>query len=521
MDKDKEKTIVDKAWDLMASVKLAVVLFALIALTSIVGTIIEQNADPAKNLQVIGSLFGQERAPALYKLFASLGFMDMYRSWWFTTFLMLFAANLIICSLDRLPRIWKLVKDPIKPMSKEHLQAIPVKRDAKVSGTPESVKDKVLEAAKKVGIKFAESVEGEDVQLYGEKGRLSRLGVYVTHLSIIVILLGAVVGIYMGFKGYIEIPEGATYTVAFRSVGMLSPDQSAEQRAIIDALQDARGSVSVAAANLGVTASRLRNRARALGILPLDFGVRLDDFEVEFYESPGRKTDMPKEYASSLVVVDGGNEVIKKRIEVNDPLRYKGITFYQSSYGLTQSGRLTYLLRVTSRTGSSNVITVGTGEKFTIPGTSIEGQVSEFNPALAFDPSGRPFTYAQLMNNPAVRVTINDGSSEYAKWILRRVPNSWRLMTGDVIELRDVYGAQKTGLQVRKDPGVWIVYLGCILMACGLYMAFFTSHRKMWIVLTPSKGATSVTVAASANKSREAFERKLDRMISLLREGGK
>jgi cytochrome c biogenesis protein len=58
-------------------------------------------------------------------------------------------------------------------------------------------------------------------------------------------------------------------------------------------------------------------------------------------------------------------------------------------------------------------------------------------------------------------------------------------------------------------------------MGIGLYIAFFMNHRKLWILLSPSKGSTAVTVAMSANKNREAFERKIDKMISLLREGGK
>jgi len=520
MDQNKNKTIVDKAWDFMASVKLAIVVFALIALTSIVGTVIEQNADPAKNLKVIGDLFGQGAAPKLYMMFERLGFMDMYRSWWFTTFLLLFAANLIICSVDRLPKIWKLVKNPIKPMSREHLQAIPVKREATVQGRIETIRDKIFSAAKKAGIKLSESTETGEVQLYGEKGRFSRLGVYVVHLSIIVILLGSVAGLYLGFKGYAEIPEGAVYTVAFKPIGEISAAAQNEQRTIINALQNAGGNIAAAADSLGVTAKRLDKRARRLGILPLGFGVRLDNFEVEFYESPGRRTDMPKEYASNLSVVDNGKVVLQKRIEVNDPLKYKGVTFYQSSYGLTQSDRLTFVFKLTSRSGASDTVSVRTGEKFTIPGTSVVASVSEFNPALAFDQSGRPFTYTRLMNNPAVKLNIKDSAGDYSKWIMRRNPNTWKLTTGDVVQFQDVFGAQYTGLQVRNDPGVWLVYLGCLLMAIGLYMAFFTSHRKLWVVLATSKGSTAVTVAASANKNREGFERKIDKMISLLGEGG-
>ena len=113
MDTVNKKTVIDKIWDFFASVKLAVIIFALLSLTSIIGTIIEQNVDPAKNIRVISKLFGQSAAPGLFKVFDSLGFMDMYHSWWFVAILLLFAANLIICSVDRLPKIVKVVTSSV------------------------------------------------------------------------------------------------------------------------------------------------------------------------------------------------------------------------------------------------------------------------------------------------------------------------------------------------------------------------------------------------------------------------
>jgi len=78
----------------------------------------------------------------------------------------------------------------------------------------------------------------------------------------------------------------------------------------------------------------------------------------------------------------------------------------------------------------------------------------------------------------------------------------------------DLWGAQYTGLQVRKDPGVWIVYLGCIVMGIGLYTTFFMSHKKLWLALIPSE--KKLLIAATANKNRPAFERKIDGMITTI-----
>jgi cytochrome c biogenesis protein len=70
-------------------------------------------------------------------------------------------------------------------------------------------------------------------------------------------------------------------------------------------------------------------------------------------------------------------------------------------------------------------------------------------------------------------------------------------------------GAQKkmfTGLQVAKDPGVWIVWLGCALMVVGIYGAFLMSHRRVWIRIQGG----NVTIGGNANKNQGAFEQYFD-----------
>lgn len=83
MGQEKRKSFVDKIWESLASVKLAIIIFALISLTSIVGTVLEQRAEPAKNIQILSKLFSESLAPSLYNFFDALGFIDMYHSWWF------------------------------------------------------------------------------------------------------------------------------------------------------------------------------------------------------------------------------------------------------------------------------------------------------------------------------------------------------------------------------------------------------------------------------------------------------
>ncbi|MEW6003173.1 MAG: cytochrome c biogenesis protein ResB, partial [Nitrospirota bacterium] len=245
------------------------------------------------------------------------------------------------------------------------------------------------------------------------------------------------------------------------------------------------------------------------------------DFNVDFYEG----SDMPREYKSWLTVIDNGKEVLKKDIEVNDPLSYKGITFYQASYGMLPNANGEFILRITPQSGVSEIKQLHISDKFIIPGTKIEGTIIDFSPALSFDRQGKPFTYSEMMNNPAVFIDFKEeGKEKYSGWILKRYPTTWRLPEGHIVEFIDLWGVQYTGLQIRKDPGVWVVYLGCITITIGLFMAFFMSHRKLWIRIEEDKNNTRVVIGATSNKNRIAFERKIDKMISLInkrQEGGK
>lgn len=65
-----------------------------------------------------------------------------------------------------------------------------------------------------------------------------------------------------------------------------------------------------------------------------------------------------------------------------------------------------------------------------------------------------------------------------------------------------------TGLQVAKDPGVPIIWAGCILITLGLMIAFFLSHRRVWARVRPAdRGGVEVFLGGNASRNRIAFER--------------
>jgi cytochrome c biogenesis protein len=73
-----------------------------------------------------------------------------------------------------------------------------------------------------------------------------------------------------------------------------------------------------------------------------------------------------------------------------------------------------------------------------------------------------------------------------------------------------------TGLQVSRDPGVWVVYSGFTLMIVGCYITFFMSHRQICVDINSTGDKCRIMVAGTANKNKLANERKVKKIAQIL-----
>jgi cytochrome c biogenesis protein len=430
---------IHQIWKFFASVKLALFTLCTIALTSVIGTLIPQD----KPVEFYVEQYGEGMA----RLFQVLDIDRMYGSWWFLILLGLLCANLIICSIDRIPEAWKKITADQSSVPVHKLEKMPFISQLQ-NVTSESVSSLVTTLHKQ-GWKILEKDSDGGGIIAAQKGAWSRTGVYLVHTSILVIFAGAIVGHFFGYKGSVLIPETRQSSKIY----------AAETQEPID----------------------------------LGFEVRCDRFDIEFYDN-----GMPKEYRSRLTVSENGKEMLVKEIEVNHPLQYRGFTFYQSSY----QGYRDFLITITDPAdNSSETLIVPFQQQGTWPDKNITIGVVN----------------AEAIGERAVRmkVWLKSGDQEPVTfWVdpaAEPSPEQTRLPY--TVSVKQMYA---TGLQVAKDPGVWVVYFGCFMMMSGLYVAFFMSHRRVWLV-TNAKGKTgSLMIAGTTNKNRLGFEKTFSDLVSTL-----
>jgi cytochrome c biogenesis protein len=431
-------------WELFSSVKLALFCFFTLAIASIAGTIIPQKEAPAF---YIGK-YGETTA----EMFQLLNIPDMYNSWWFISILSLFSINLIICSIDRLPTVWKLVTMDNLTTKVNRLEKMTPRIRFKTKQPKQEVVLKVEETLKGTGWKPSQRENDGGTLLFAQKTPWVRFGVYIVHLSILVIFVGAIIGTLFGSKGSLMLREKAQAPFFYEFA-------SSER-------------------------------------VPLGFDVRCDDFTLTYYD-----TGAPKEFRSELTVIDNGQEVLKKSIVVNDPLDYKGYTFYQASY---QAYEEYWVTIQNQNTGARKTFAAKPGVELKWRDAGINfGVVNLLQP----DRWGRY----------RLKIWFSDGKGEPSIFWLdgEKSVSVERPDAAYAFESEQIFA---TGLQVAKDPGVWPVYIGCIMMLLGLVVAFFLSHKRLWVYIYEEEDRTRILVAGSSNKNKVGFENMFNRFVEKLED---
>jgi len=450
----KKQTIPEKIWQFFCAVKLSVITLVLLAVTSIIGTVILQNGSKAEYLRLYGETF--------YGLIRIFKFDDMYHAWWFLGLIILLCINLVVCSIERLSITWKIIFpkkikfNPERFRKQKNLESWSVKnKDIKTVTS-----DCEAFLSKTVGRVIKEETSDSTI-LYSEKGRWTRIGVYVVHSSILLLLAGALIGMIFGFKAFLNLDEGKSSGTAIIS----------------------------------------KTKAR----VDLGFLIRCNTFDVKFYD-----TGAPEEFKSNLTIIENGKESFTKDILVNHPLRYKGINIFQASYGsASPDSAAVDIIRMSDKKIVSRKIKIG--EEIELPENQGSFQLEGFLPHFDFRGHNLGETFIG-------KITLKEGKS-FQIGLPVKFPTFDKMRKGKfAFTVKEYEQKYYTGLQVTKDPGVWYVYVGFILMIIGCWITFFMSHVSYFIEIKKQSGKSCrVSISGTTNRNNQGLKLKIKKYVIKLK----
>ncbi|PIX23835.1 MAG: hypothetical protein COZ69_07610, partial [Deltaproteobacteria bacterium CG_4_8_14_3_um_filter_45_9] len=103
-------------------------------------------------------------------------------------------------------------------------------------------------------------------------------------------------------------------------------------------------------------------------------------------------------------------------------------------------------------------------------------------------------------------------------WLLKAFPKFDEQRRDEfLLTFEGASAREYTGLQVAKDPGVWVVWIGCGLMIFGLIVSFFFSHQRVWVRIPKGSGG-EIVLAGSANKNQLGFEKTFGELVEGIRK---
>jgi cytochrome c biogenesis protein len=445
----RDQNFVDAIWDGFASLRLTIPLMLLLASACTLGTFANPENRPMTEIRAaIGHAW-------FYPGYQFFELNDLFHSWWFVLLLVMITLNLTACTIERLPRIFKIALRPEKRLNDTQLRGIKHSLHLQSKSPPAKAAAEVAALLRARGFEpevlRAEGAgpDAGSTYVFAEKGRYSRFGVWTVHLSLFLTLAGALLGRLMGKEGIVNVPmDGGTFDFIFRKTAAGSPFKE-----------------------------------------PLGFNVRVDDFRLLKYVNGN-----PRSFESDLVVLDPlGKPLERQTIKVGDPLVHGGWTFYQASYLADPSrDRVKLAISDLRKGGEAKLFRLGKDGVATMP-DGIQFHVTNYTEH-----------FAQL--GPAVEVARAAPTGEKTSfWVFQKYPEFDAKNRGGSYGLRfdGLDAFYFTGLQVARDPGYPFWLAGCCILFLGLSIAFYTSHRRIWARAKPNG---ELVLAGAAHKNQAAFE---------------
>ncbi|MDD4924818.1 MAG: cytochrome c biogenesis protein ResB [Dehalococcoidales bacterium] len=400
-----EKTIT-QVWRLFSSAKLAIALILIITALSIIG------------------------------IFTSA---ELFSSWYFITAGTLLMLNILICNINRWKGIQKYLKGSrIKQSEDFFIGQDKTPEIIDISHDSTAVYEAVKSIFQKKHYRLRIENDADNTYIAADKNRFFILGTYLSHLSIILLVLAYIIGSTLGFheSDFIVVEEET------KDVGY-------------------------------------------------DTGLSLNliSFTDSYYDD-----GTPSDYRSEVILYKDGLEVTRTTIRVNYPLSYEGIRFYQSFFGpataieVTKDGATLF---------AGNIALYGSFASYGYYRNIGFIDIEESRLSLAIITPSFNTTDPMIPEGQLAVLAYKDGEELGVHLLQKMTP----LEIDDVI-LTYLSDSQYSGFQVKNDPGNALVWIACSLFIIGLAMVFYFPHSQIWLLIkNTSPGHCRLFVRVMASKA--------------------
>ena len=346
--------------ELVSSMRFAIALLTVICIASVIGTVLKQH-EPFTN-------YVNQFGPFWAELFMAIRLHTVYSAWWFLLILAFLVVSTSLCIARNTPKILADLKAYKENIREQSLQAFHHRAEAALPAAPEAEAQRIGRTLAGSGWKVRLQQREGGWMVAAKAGGVNKLGYLSAHSAIVLVCLGGLLDGDLIVRAQMWLGGKSTYAGG----GMIS-DVPAQHR-LAASNPTFRGNLLVAEGTQSSTA--ILNQSDGIVLQELPFAIELKKFVVEHYS-----TGMPKLFASDIVIHDHQTgEKIPARVEVNHPVRHRGIEIYQSSFDdggssvklkavpLDGSGRG---FEVEGVIGGSTALTRGTAEQMTLEYTGL------------------------------------------------------------------------------------------------------------------------------------------------------
>ena len=451
-------------WRLATSVDVAVAQIIFLSTLAAIGMTLQQlpdfayrsPGDYATAIETIHIRYDPVLGPGLVNVLERLGAFGIFKSGIFGMGLVVLVTSIVICTLDRTPKLWRDVS-AVRVAQPEPFFDPRLPDRAAMSGVAAT---DVAATFRRRGFHVREeTVADGTAHLYGDRHQYTKLATLLTHLGLVLFLVAAAVTSRFGDEQGLIVPEGESLTVQ----------------------------------NIGTRDLLL--------VKNLDF------------EAPGFDTGRPTDFTTDLAVFQNGTEVARKTIRVNDPLSIGGYTFHQNGFGpaphlvIRDAGGAPLWDAKVPMTGAAGGSPY---ETMAVPGRDLGLQL-----LLGRNDVGEGvlvvLPYRIVGTNP-------DGSDQVQNFDPVRLQRGDEKVSDELgISIALPEFGEYTLLIAKRDPGQGIVWGAFLSLIAGITITFYRPRRRVWARLAPDGGLGLVFRADRYVDVEREFGALLDDLVAARR----